>query len=151
MAPPPLRRMCGATCLIARNAAFTLIAITRSHSASVISSSGLTRTTPALLNRMSILPQRATVSSTMLNVGFLRNIHTCKDCLASLGGNLRRCLLAALRVDVRNHNTGAFIGKRDCAGAANAARRSGHNRNFLFELHSLQSTISFTAVEGRNQ
>jgi len=65
IAPPPPPRMCGTACLTARNDPFTLTAITRSHSASVICSIGFTRRTPALLKRMSIRPQRVAVSSTI--------------------------------------------------------------------------------------
>ena len=43
-------------------------------------------------------------------------------------------VLAALLVDVGDHDVGAFTGERQCGGAADAAGRAGHERDLAVEV-----------------
>jgi len=59
MAPPPVSAISGAASCVIRKGPVRLTAMTRFHSASVVSSSGLNTAVPALLTSASSRPKRA--------------------------------------------------------------------------------------------
>jgi len=64
MLPPEVLSITGAQAWVSRKGPVRLTASTRSHSACVVSSSGLNTAMPALFTSASIRPKRATVSLT---------------------------------------------------------------------------------------
>src|SRR5260370_326031 len=72
MAPPPHFRNSGSTALDIRNGPFTLTAITRSHSSSLIPSTVDTCSVPALFTSTFSLPNRSTVPFTARSTSLAR-------------------------------------------------------------------------------
>ena len=135
--PPPWRRITGATARTQFQMPFTLTDITRSHSASAISSNGWGRSaakSAALLTRMSTRPKRASAASTIARVDSLSLTSVCTP--STLSGAASFSAAESGIDDVGHHDPRALGQEATRVAKADAGGPAGDDRHLVLKPHS---------------
>ena len=144
--PPPWAIICLAASWVPKKALFRLISMTFSYCASVVSSTEVRVSMPALLTMMSTRPNALTARSIEhLQVGHLAHVGVHADRLVAEGDDLPLELLGRLLVgDVVDDDVGALPGQRQDHRLADAAVAAGHDGDLPLQCHvvSLARTMA---------